>query len=140
AIPRGPVWAPHGPNQASCRRRGSAPCAPPRMPSGAALRHRAPMPASRNAIPPGPSEALGQPGDLQRVPAIGAGHLPAEPWRGHHLAGIGALRRVEGATELLERGEVGLVEQIRHVALLVHADTVLAGDRATRIDTREHDL
>ena len=50
-----------------------------------------------------PSEALRQPGLLQRVAAVGAGHLAAQPRRGHHLAGVGQPVGVERAAQPLER-------------------------------------
>src|SRR3954470_13948903 len=79
------------------------------------------------------SEAIRNPRRLQGVLAIGARDLAAEPRRWHQLPRIGELVRVERAAQLLERLEVGLVEHLRHVALLVDADAVLAGDRAAGV-------
>src|SRR3954454_11237419 len=86
------------------------------------------------------SEALGNPGCLEGVLAVGPGDLAAQPGRRHHLPGVGQPVGVERAAQLLERGEVGLGEHLRHVALLVDADAVLAGDRTARLDAGEHDL
>src|SRR3954471_21437300 len=86
------------------------------------------------------SEALGKACRLQRVLPVRPGHLAAQPRRRHDLARVGEPAGVERAAQLLERGEVGLVEHLRHVALLVHADAVLAGDRAAGLHAREHDL
>src|ERR1044072_114593 len=75
----------------------------------------------------------------ERVPAVGAGDLAAQPRRRHDLAGVREPARVEGAAQHLERREVGLLEHLRHVALLVDADAVLAGDRPARVDARLDD-
>src|SRR3712207_5160013 len=85
-------------------------------------------------------EALSQAGLLQRMLAVRARHLAAEPRRRHHLARIRAARRVERAAQLLERLEVGLREHLRHVALLVDAHAVLPGDRAAGLHARDDDL
>ena len=63
----------------------------------------------------------------------GPRHLAAQPRRRHQLAGVGEPGGVERAAQALERVEVGLVEHLRHVLLLVHADAVLAGDRAAGV-------
>src|SRR5204862_2418164 len=83
---------------------------------------------------------LREPGDLERVAAVGPGNLAAEPRRRHHLAGVRALVGIEGAAELLERSQVVLAEHLRHVALLVDPDAVLAGDRASRLDAGQDNL
>src|SRR3954468_15373288 len=86
------------------------------------------------------SEALGKACRLQRVLPGRPGHLAAQPRRRHDLARVGEPAGVERAAQLLERGQVGLVEHLRHVALLVDADPVLAGDRPALGQAREHDL
>src|SRR3954464_4646075 len=80
------------------------------------------------------SEPLGEPGGFQRVDPVRARHLAAQPRRRHHLGRVGEPRGVERAAQALERGQVGLVEHLRHVLLLVDADPVLAGDRAARLE------
>ena len=52
------------------------------------------------------SEPLRDPGRLERMLPIGPGNLAAEPRRRHHLPGVRAPLGVEGAAELLERGEI----------------------------------
>src|SRR3954468_21917770 len=86
------------------------------------------------------SEALGKACRLQRVLPVRPGHLAAQPRRGHHLARVGEPVGIERAAQLLERREIRLVEHLRHVALLVDADPVLAGDRAAGLHAGEHDL
>src|SRR3954465_12328490 len=121
----------------------SSPSASARRPHG-----RVPAPRMRSRRPSrsascsaaATSEALGKACRLQRVLPVRPGHLAAQPRRGHHLARVGEPVGIEGAAQLLERREIGLVEHLRHVALLVDADAVLAGDRAPRLDAREHDL
>src|SRR5215210_2876837 len=85
-------------------------------------------------------EALRQAGRLERMLTVRAGDLAAEPRRRHHLAWIREPRRVERATQPLEGVEIGLVEHLRHVLLLVHADAVLARDRAAGVQARVEDL
>src|SRR4051794_25443013 len=95
--------------------------------------------SGRAAISPPPSEPLRQPGGLQRVLPVDAGHLAAQPRGRHDLAGVGEPGRVPGAAQLLERGEVVLPEHLRHVLLLVDADAVLAGDRPAGLQARVED-
>src|SRR5712692_6771058 len=85
------------------------------------------------------SEALGKAHLLERVGAVGAGHLAAQPRRRHHLARVGEPGRVERAPQPLHRVEVAGPEQERHRARLVDSDPVLAGDRAARLDARVED-
>src|SRR3954452_3623523 len=94
--------------------------------------------ASRRA--PATSEALGKPGRLQRVLPVRARHLAAQPRRRHDLPGVRPPVGVEGAAQHLERREIGLREHPRHVALLVDADAVLAGDRPAGLEAGHHDL
>src|SRR4051794_33535521 len=86
------------------------------------------------------SEALGKTCGLEGMLAVRPRHLAAQPRRRHDLARVGEAVGVEGAAQLLERGEVGPVEPLRHVALLVDAGSVLAGDRAARLHAGEDDL
>src|SRR3954470_23136687 len=86
------------------------------------------------------SEALGNPGCLEGVLAVGPGDLAAQPRRRHHLPGVGQPVGVERAAQLLERGEVGLAVHLRPVALLVDPRPVLAADPPPRLDARAHDL
>src|SRR3954453_19032836 len=65
--------------------------------------------------------------------------LAAQSRRRHQLAGVGEPSWVERAAQLLERREVLLRELLRHVALLVDADAVLARDRAALLDARLDD-
>jgi hypothetical protein len=74
------------------------------------------------------------------VLAVGAGHLPAQPWRRHDLARVGEAVGVERAAQPLEGLQIGLAEHPGHVALLVDADAMLARDRSSGLDTGEHDL
>ena len=81
------------------------------------------------------------PGRRSRAGAAGRARGPrrtaaasASPCRGWPA------RRVERAAQALERVEVGLVEHLRHVLLLVDADAVLAGDRAAGVQARVEDL
>ena len=83
--------APRCPRRASSRRRARAPTAPPRSPRAG------PRPRPRRLAGPGVSvfglEALRQAGLLERVLAVGPGHLAAQPRRRHDLAGVDAARR-----------------------------------------------
>src|SRR5262245_66137647 len=71
--------------------------------------------------------------------AIRPRHLTAEPRRRDHLAGVAQTERVEGPPEPLEHVQIPLREHSRHRARLVHPDTVLAGERATRVEARLED-
>src|SRR4051812_1720672 len=86
------------------------------------------------------SEALGKPRGLERMLTVRPGHLAAQPRRRHDLPWVGQPVGVERAAQLLERREVGLAEHLRHVALLVDADPVLAGDRAAGVHAGLEDL
>src|SRR4029079_10913884 len=87
--------------------------------------------------PPGPSpaasEAIRQSRRLERMLPVGPGHLAAQPRRAHQLARVRQPGRIERAAQPLERVEVLLGEHLRHVLLLVDADTVLARDRPARV-------
>ena len=130
--------APAAPSRAWCRRRGRAPACPPRRPPRSAA-------ASSSRVAGGLARPCHQkrsatPGLLERVAAVGAGHLAAQPRRGHHLARDCASWSGSNAQRSRWNGaEVGVVEHRRHVALLVHAHAVLAGDRAAGVHARLHD-
>ena len=70
---------------------------------------------------------------------VRAGHLAAEARRRDHLARVADPERVERAAEPLEDVEVALGEHARHRARLVHADAVLAGQRAARVEAGVED-
>src|SRR3954447_11926096 len=118
------------PSRASCRRRARARAGCRGRNPPTATPSRRSWPAPRGGARAWPSEALRDPGGLERVLAVRTGHLAAEPRRGHQLSGVRQAIRVEGTAQLLERGQVGLAELLGHVALLVHAHAVLARDRA----------
>src|SRR6476620_11511622 len=89
---------------------------------------------------PPSSEPLGEPCPLERVLAVGTGDLAAQARRRHDLVRVRLAFGVEGAAQLLEGVEVGLGEHLRHVALLVDADAVFAGDRAADLHAGDADL
>ena len=103
---------------------------PPRA-SAAASSSREPGASIRTArrCPPAREGACG----------TGPGTSPHKPRGWHDLAGVGETVGIEGAAEALERVEVRLAEHVRHVALLVDADSVLAGDRPALVDACAHD-
>ena len=78
-------------------------------------------------------------GSLQGMLAVGPGDLAAQPRGGHHLAGVCEPVRVKRASQPVEALEVALREHGRHLALLVDADAVLAGDRAAKVEARAED-
>src|SRR3990172_5727284 len=73
----------------------------------------------------GTSAALGKTGLLERMGAVGAGHLTAEAWGREDLAGIRDSLRVERLAQPAHRLEVVRPEHLRHRARLVDADPVL---------------
>src|SRR5438309_1584770 len=74
-----------------------------------------------------------------RVPPSGPHPFAARVHR-HHLPRVDPLLGVEHAPQGAHRGEGVGIEDERHVAQLVEADPVLAGDRATGRDAGFHDL
>src|ERR1019366_2922302 len=73
---------------------------------------------------------------LRRV----AGHLAAQPGRGEDLARVAQVSGVERAADQLHGVQVVGAEHLGHVPGLVHADAVLAGDRAALFQARVEDL
>ena len=130
--------ASRGPSSTSCRRRESA-ASPARRRTatgrllgecvGASPRRGDRATQNRSATPAASSGCS----------PVRARHLAAQPRRGHDLAGVGEPLGIERAAQPLERVQVGLVEHQRHVALLVDADAVLAGDRAAGVDAGRED-
>src|ERR1700681_1328936 len=86
------------------------------------------------------SEALNEASPLERMGAVGARDLAAQPRRGEHLARVRQAARVERGPQPRHRGEIRFAEEQRHRARLVGADAVLAGDRAARVDAGLEDL
>src|SRR5205807_1127317 len=66
--------------------------------------------------------------------------LAATARRRKDLAGVRQTGRVERVLDAPHRGEVSRRELQRHVAVLLHADAVLAGERTARLDARREDL
>ena len=98
------TWCPpRGPHGAPASRPRAAPRPPPRRSRARACRSAA---ANVRTAPPARPASSG-------CCRYGPGHLAAQPRGGHHLAGVGQAVGVEGAAQLLERGEVGLVEHRR---------------------------
>jgi hypothetical protein len=64
-----------------------------------------------------------------------AWHLAAQPGSGKYLARVAQAGRVERAPDQLHGVQVVGAEHPRHVPGLVHADAVLAGDRAAVLQT-----
>ena len=121
---------------------GARPAAsrPRRSRSGRPARTRDPHAAGRR-----PSRetlrAFDEAGPLERVGAIGARDLAAQPRRREDLARVGEAARVERAAAAAPSpSRSRLAEQQRHRAGLVGADAVLAGDRAAGVDARLEDL
>src|ERR1700722_16903233 len=85
------------------------------------------------------SVTLGKPGLLQGMLAVRPRHLTAKAWCRKDLPRIREPFRVERPAEALHRGEVVLAEHQRHRAGLVTANSVLARDRAARIDAGHQD-
>src|SRR3954447_5473339 len=73
------------------------------------------------------------------MPAIRAWYLTAQARCGHDLARVGKPIGIEGTAQLLERRQVGLTEHLRHVALLVYPNAVLARNGPAGVDTGLHD-
>src|SRR5918994_1814363 len=81
-------------------------------------------------------EALGNADPLECMDAVRPGHLATQAWRRDHLARVAEPDRVERAAQPLEHLQVALREHPRHRACLVHADAVLAGERAAGVEAR----
>src|SRR5262245_58001913 len=86
------------------------------------------------------SKSLRQACTFDRMLAVRAGHLAAEPWRWKDLAGVAEILWIECGPDALHRIEVGLREHPRHVFGLVRAHAVLARDRSARLDTVRENL
>src|SRR6185312_16220094 len=67
------------------------------------------------------------------VAHVHAAPLGAAPERGHRLAGIEDAGRVEGALHGVEGFDLGRAELHAHLAQLLDAHAVLAGDRAAHL-------
>src|SRR5262249_12370445 len=109
-------------------------CAPPAVRSSP-MRSRRPSrwAAASAADASSRLETLGNADPLERVGAVRPWHLAAEPRRRDHLARIADAERVERAAEPLEDVEVALGKHAGHRARLVHADAVLARERAAGV-------
>src|SRR5436190_17314192 len=86
------------------------------------------------------SVTLGEPSSLDRVLPVRTGDFAAEARSRKHLARITQAVWIEGAPHALHRFEVVFAEHLRHVGLLVGADAVLPGNRATGVDAVLQDL
>src|SRR5207253_10186789 len=73
-------------------------------------------------------------------PRRGELELAAAARRGEDLARVGEAVRIEGGLEAAHRVEIRGIELQREVAVLLHADPVLAGDRSAGLDARGEDL
>src|SRR5207247_5178248 len=96
---------------------------------------RPPGPARTRRRPPGSRASLSRSPRGRRE-----GELTAAAGRWKDLAGIHEAIGIERVLEPAHRREVRRLELQRHVAVLLHADAVLARDRATRFDARGEDF
>src|SRR6202008_1660377 len=76
------------------------------------------------------SEALRESCGFERVRNVFAGPFATEARRGENFCWIRKLERIKGPADALHRGKIGLCKHFSHHALLLFADTVLAGDGA----------
>ena len=79
-------------------------------------------------------KTLREAGGFERVRRVFAGSFAAETRRRKDFCGIRKLQRVESAADALHSDQIGFGEHFGHHFLLVHADTMFAGNGATRLD------
>src|SRR5215831_7457750 len=77
----------------------------------------------------------GDPLDRDAIPELDAALRPRQ-----HLVGVAQSERIEGAPDLREEVEIVVAEEQFHRVALLHADAVLAGERAAHLDARREDL
>src|ERR1041384_2765339 len=80
------------------------------------------------------SKSFGEACLLEWMRVVRAGHFPAEARRGKHLPRIAEAFRVERAAHGEHHVQVVCREHFRHVVGLVRADSMLARERAARVD------
>src|ERR1041385_8179850 len=105
--------------------------APPRP----RMKVRSPLAAPRRRwIRSRRSKSFGEACLLEWMRVVRAGHLAAETRRGKHFSRIAEAFRVERAAHGEHHVEIVVREHLRHVLGLVRADSVLARERAARVD------